>query len=170
MFHGGILAPGASLIKHGENGKGLRSRWYPKTLADRINAIGSIRERFTVIEGDGIAQIRKHHRSRKVVFFIDPPYTADGKKAGKRLYRYNELDHTALFDTAKTIRGDLLMTYDDAQGVRELARTRGFDMEIIAMKNTHHTKMTELLIGNDLEWARAPESESGYVQQEFVFG
>nr|VFK37110.1 MAG: DNA adenine methylase [Candidatus Kentron sp. SD]VFK41197.1 MAG: DNA adenine methylase [Candidatus Kentron sp. SD]VFK78297.1 MAG: DNA adenine methylase [Candidatus Kentron sp. SD] len=168
MFHGGILAPGASLIKHGENGKGLRSRWYPKTLANRINAIGSIRERFTVIEGDGIAQIRKHHRSRNAVFFIDPPYTADGKKAGKRLYCYNELDHVALFDTAKTIQGDLLMTYDDAQGVRELAQTRGFDMEIVAMKNTHHAKMIELLIGNDLEWARAPEG--GYVQQEFVFG
>ncbi len=168
MFHGGILAPGASLMKHGENGKGLQSRWYPKTLANRINAIGSIRERFTVIEGDGIAEIHKYHQSRRAAFFIDPPYTADGKKAGRRLYRHNELDHMALFDVAKTIRGDLLMTYDDVQGVRELARTHGFDTEIVAMKNTHHAKITELLIGKDLEWARTPEG--GCVQQEFVFG
>jgi DNA adenine methylase len=27
---GGILAPGASLMKRGENGRGLASRWYPR--------------------------------------------------------------------------------------------------------------------------------------------
>lgn len=167
MYHGGILAPGSSLIKHGEHGKGLRSRWYPKTLADRINAIGAIRDRFSVIEGDGIAQIRKHHRKRKAVFFIDPPYTADGKKAGKRLYLHNELDHTDLFDATKTIKGDFLMTYDDAEGVRKLARDHGFNVELVAMKNTHHAKMTELLIGKDLAWVHSVSS--GHVQQEFAF-
>jgi DNA adenine methylase len=29
---GGILAPGAGLVKYGGNGKGLASRWYPATL------------------------------------------------------------------------------------------------------------------------------------------
>src|SRR2546429_844914 len=33
---GGIMAPGASLMKAGENGRGLHSRWYPETLARRI--------------------------------------------------------------------------------------------------------------------------------------
>ena len=46
-FHGGILAPGATFIKHGENGKGLQSRWYAETLARRIEAIGQLRDRFT---------------------------------------------------------------------------------------------------------------------------
>lgn len=46
------------------------------------------------------------------------------------------------------------MTYDNAKGVRELARKHGFDTEAIAMKNTHHAQMTELLIGRDLNWAR----------------
>ena len=46
------------------------------------------------------------------------------------------------------------MTYDNADGVKELAARYGFDTEIIAMKNTHHAKMTELLIGRDLTWAR----------------
>jgi DNA adenine methylase len=32
----GILAEGAGLIRTGENGRGLRSRWYPETLARRI--------------------------------------------------------------------------------------------------------------------------------------
>lgn len=46
------------------------------------------------------------------------------------------------------------MTYDDAEGVRDLARKHGFDMQEISMKNTHHAKMTELLIGRDLDWVR----------------
>ncbi len=85
MFHGGILAPGASLMKSGENGKGLSSRWYAKTLATRIQAIGEIRDRFTVIEGDGIELINEHRRKKTTATFIDPPYTAAGKKAGSRL-------------------------------------------------------------------------------------
>lgn len=165
MYHGGILAPGASLMKNGENGKGLRSRWYPSTLAKRINAIGGIRERFTVIEGDGITELRNHQGNADAAFFIDPPYTADGKKAGKRLYLHNELDHADLFDAANSTAGDFLMTYDNADGTRDMARERGFDVELVAMKNTHHAKMTELLIGRNLDWARA----FGDVQKEFAF-
>lgn len=33
---GGILAPGASLMKNGENGRGLASRWYARTLQNRV--------------------------------------------------------------------------------------------------------------------------------------
>ena len=38
---GGILARGASVMNQGENGNGIASRWYPKTLASRIRAIGA---------------------------------------------------------------------------------------------------------------------------------
>lgn len=89
------------------------------------------------------------------MFFIDPPYTAAGKKAGSRLYRFNELDHTALFDVTAQLTGDFLMTYDNAEGVQALAMERKFDTELVSMKNTHHAKMTELLIGRDLSWARS---------------
>ncbi len=82
-FHGGIMAPGASLIKHGENGKGLKSRWYAETLASRIIAIGRIRNRFTFVCGDGIEVMREYARRKQAVFFIDPPYTVGGTN-GKR--------------------------------------------------------------------------------------
>lgn len=167
MFHGGILAPGASLMKAGENGKGLSSRWYAKTLADRISAIGEIHHRFTVIEGDGIDVLAGHRESENAIFFIDPPYTASGKKAGARLYRYNELNHPSLFRAAESLKGDFLITYDDAEGVRELATLSRFDVELVAMKNTHHAKMTELLIGRDLSWAR--EDPATLRQAEFHF-
>jgi DNA adenine methylase len=152
---GGIMAPGASLVKHGEAGRGLASRWYPDTLKMRILAIAAIRDRITFIRGDGLVHMREHAYCPDTVYFIDPPYTAGrGKRAGSRLYSHSSLDHAELFRIAATLRGDFLMTYDDAGELRELARRHSFDTELVPMKNTHHAEMCELLIGRDLAWAR----------------
>ena len=151
---GGILADGAGRVKQGENGKGLTSRWYPETLQKRILEIVRIRERLTFIEGDGIQVMRENATRRDAVFFIDPPYTAAGKRAGSRLYTHCELDHTELFAVASTLHGDFLMTYDNAPEIEAMAGQHKFDAESVAMKNTHHTQMTELLIGPDLAWLR----------------
>jgi len=67
--------------------------------------------------------------------------------AGQRLYTHYELDHEELFRVAASLSGDFLMTYENAEGIRQLANNYGFLVQSIAMKNTHHTKMTELLIG-----------------------
>jgi DNA adenine methylase len=153
---GGILAPGAGLVNKGENGKGIRSRWYPATLKKRIQNIVKIRDYITFIYGDGMNVLREHTNRTDVVFFIDPPYTAGGKNAGSRLYTHSELDHEELFEIASRLRSDFIMTYDNVDAVRVLAQRFGFDMQIVPMKNTHHTKMTELLIGPNLEWLRQP--------------
>ena len=89
---------------------------------------------------------------RTLFFFIDPPYTAAGKKAGARLYTHSELDHEELFAIAETLAGDFLMTYDNAAGIVELARKHGFSVQAIPMKNTHHAEMTELIIAKNLDW------------------
>ena len=154
-FHGGILAPGASLMKNGESGKGLRSRWYPVTLAQRIQAIAKIRDRFTFQEGDGVQAIQDHYGMKNAAFFIDPPYTAGtaaGKRAGSRLYTHHRLDHEQLFSAIQSVQGDFLMTYDDARDVHQLAEKHAFQTRLISMKNTHHAKMSELLIGRSLDW------------------
>jgi DNA adenine methylase len=148
---GGILAPGASLMKHGENGRGLASRWYPNTLQKRIEGISLRRASITFIEGDGIEWMRRNADQADAVYFIDPPYTV----AGRRLYAYSEVDHEELFRIASELRGDFLMTYDDAEPIRDLAARLGFDTHIVAMKNTHHRVMHELLIARSLVWARA---------------
>jgi DNA adenine methylase len=44
---GGILAHRAGLVKNGERGKGLSSRWYPATLERRILEIEQIRDRIS---------------------------------------------------------------------------------------------------------------------------
>jgi DNA adenine methylase len=150
LHHGGILAYGAGFIKNGENGKGLRSRWYPGTLKKRIMAITEIRSKIEFIQGDGLEVIEKNLEHKDAAFFIDPPYT----RAGRRLYKYHEINHKRLFDLAKNISGDLLITYDDAPEIEALARKQHFEVEKVLMKTTHHTKKYELVIGWDLGWLR----------------
>jgi DNA adenine methylase len=151
---GGILAPGAGLVKNGEGGKGLKSRWYPETLQRRIEHIVQIRDCITFVHSDGMDILRKYSDRSDAVFFIDPPYTAAGKKAGSRLYRHFELNHEELFEIGSKLSGDFLMTYDDNDMIRSLAQRYGFDMQVISMKNTHHATMKELLIAPHLGWLR----------------
>lgn len=152
--HGGILAPGSGVLKYGENGKGIKSRWYAQTLYKRIQNIKYVREKITFIHGDGIELIRKYANDKAAAFFIDPPYTAgkNGKRAGTRLYTHYELDHEKLFTEAEKIQGDFLMTYDNADEVIGLAARHGFAQRTISMMNTHHATMQELAIGRDLSW------------------
>lgn len=151
---GGILAAGAGRLRFGENGKGIASRWYPETLKRRILAITALRPRFTFIHGDGFDILRQNAHRADAVFFIDPPYTAGGKRAGARLYRYAEVDHEELFRAASALAGDFLMTYDHTEEIRALANRFELDAEPIAMKSTHHAAMTELLVGRNLDWVR----------------
>jgi len=150
FHHGGILAHGAGLIKNGENRKGLRSRWYPATLKRRIMDINVVRSKIKFIQGNGLEVIEKNLDRNDVVFFIDPPYT----KAGRRLYKYHEIDHEKLFELVEHINGDFLITYDDAPEIEALALQRGFVVEKVLMKTTHHLKKYELVIGRHLEWLR----------------
>lgn len=153
--HGGILAEGAGILKHGENGKGIRSRWYPQTIAKRITNIDVVAHRIEFIHGNAYEQMERFRDERNATFFIDPPYTAGGKSAGSRLYTHCEIDHEKLFLLCSSLRGDFLMTYDNAQEVVALAKRHGFETKPVSMKNTHHTEMSELLIGRNLGWARA---------------
>jgi DNA adenine methylase len=151
-LHGGILADGSGFIKHGENGKGILSRWYPQTIAARLRNLNYIANRITCITGDGLEVLKDHASDHDAIFFIDPPYTAGGKKAGRRLYKYYELDHEMLFHICKTLKGDFLMTYDVSGEVGKLSDKHGFATRQIPMKNTHHADMMELVIGRDLSW------------------
>lgn len=148
---GGIMAPGAGLVKTGENGRGLNSRWYPETLARRIQEIASMRDRFSFVEGDGFEIMRRYADDETASFFVDPPYTL----ASRRLYSHWQVDHRELFGLLKTVKGDALMTYDNTREIDELTSEFSFEAQAITMKNTHHAKMTELLIGKDLSWLRA---------------
>ncbi len=151
-FHGGILAEGSGLLKYGENGKGIHSRWYPATLAKRLHNLNHIASRIDFRCDDGLEVMQEFSSDKSAVFFIDPPYTAGGKKAGKRLYKHYNLDHERLFALCESLKGDFLMTYDNAEEVKRMARSHGFQMRLIPMTNTHHATMEELVIGKNLSW------------------
>lgn len=151
-FHGGILAAGAGFLKNGESGKGIRSRWYPATLAKRINDISLILPKLHFHHGDAFKIIDQHTDNPDAAFFIDPPYTAGGKNAGNRLYTHSGIDHELLFQKCCKLAGDFIMTYDNSAEVRKLALKHSLHAKPIPMKNTHHAEMTELVIGKDLSW------------------
>lgn len=147
---GGVIAEGAGLIRKGENGNGLGSRWYPNTLAKRIGIISSLKDKLKFTESDGLKLIRKCIRRDRAVFFVDPPYT----KAARRLYRHWQIDHEALFKLLSRARGAVLMTYDDTPEIRKLAADYGFEVKRVSMRTTHHQRKRELMICKDFTWRR----------------
>lgn len=146
-YRGGILAGGASLMNAGEGGRGVASRWYPKTLARRIRLIAQFRSAVAFDCGNGLDLIEAHKTNERAVFFLDPPYTAgQGKRAGTRLYAHSQLDHERLFRLMANCSAPFLMTYDDDPTVEALARNFGFYVQRVPMKNTHHECKFELAI------------------------
>ncbi len=151
-LHGGILAEGAGFLKYGEKGKGIRSRWYPATLAKRLRNLNHVAERIDFRCDDGLKVMQEFAVDEEAAYFIDPPYTAGGKKAGKRLYKHCNIDHEHLFTLCESLKGCFLMTYDNAEEVKRMARIHGFQMRLIPMTSTHHATMEELVIGKNLSW------------------
>ncbi len=144
----GIMAEGAGLIKTGENGNGIASRWYPGTLQSRIREIRKLNNVVRFVHGDGLVVIAEHLLETTTALFIDPPYTV----AGERLYRYNDIDHERLFSLASQHEGPCLLTYDDSEDVRAWVRRFGFRFRRVAMQNAHLSKKKELLISRDFGW------------------
>ena len=160
---GGILAPGASFSRYGEGGRGLRSRWYPKTLIARLEAIRSHAQRISFVEGDAMKALPfiLQGWGQSAAVFIDPPYTAKGgKRAGLRLYTHNCVDHTRLFDLMAEHKNNFLMTYDAASEVISMVRTYGFHAVKLSMKNTHHRRQSELVITSKPLFDQWPDMES----------
>lgn len=148
VSHGGIMAKGSGLIKKGENGKGIRSRWYPQTLYNRILAMNLIKEKINFQAGDGFKVIEEQKNDPNNYFFIDPPYTT----AGKRLYTYHNLDHERLFALAAQIRGKFMLTYDDTEQIRQLADKYNLPYRTIPMKTTHHLEKNEIIVSDNFNW------------------
>jgi DNA adenine methylase len=148
ISRGGVLAEGAGRLKKGENGKGIRSRWYPETLGSRLRVINKLRRKLHFSKSDGFSLLRKFSRDKTAVAFVDPPYHGPAN----RLYKHWRIDHEMLFRSLSTFEGDFLLAYDDALEIRNLARKYKFEMAAIQMKTTHHRMKREILLSKDLHW------------------
>lgn len=145
---GGILAAGAGLTKKGENGKGISSRWYPATLVKRIKNIKNIQSKIDFINGDAFPVIENHLHEKDTALFLDPPYVM----AGRRLYRFSEIDHSKLLLLASLHEGPCLLTYENNKEIIYLAEKNGFCFRKVPMQNTHLAKKYELLIAKEFNW------------------
>lgn len=148
VSHGGIIAKGSGLIKNGESGKGISSRWYAKTLRDRIIAINYIKDKIQFYKADAFDIIEKKSENENCYFFIDPPYTI----AGKRLYTHFNIDHEKLFKLTSLIRGKYMLTYDDTDEIRSLVDKYNLKFKTIPMKTTHHLTKNEIIISDNFNW------------------
>lgn len=148
ICHGGIITKGSGFIKKGENGKGISSRWYAKTLYDRITAIQQIIKKVEYKSYNAFQILEDYRDCRDCYFFIDPPYT----KAGKRLYTFYDIDHAKLFEYVARLKGKFMLTYDDTEEIRGLADDFGLSYTTIPMKTTHHLEKNEIIISDNLNW------------------
>lgn len=143
---GGIIAPGASFLKHGEKSRGIASRWYPETLLRRIDEISAYSDRIDFREMDGMELLAETAEDDRTACFIDPPYTAGAKQAGKRLYSRGEVDPAVLFAALSDLGAEFMMTYEYSEEMVGLIREHAFEAVSVSMKNAHHDRIRELLI------------------------
>ena len=151
---GGILAKGAAVFRTGENGKGITSRWYPDTIKQRLTAISDHAALIDFLAADGMTILEQKLVEGLPVgtaVFADPPYTAAGKRAGRRLYTHNSVDHPRLFDILAQLEAqgcEIMATYDESSEILDLVDQYGFHAVRVVMKNTHHNHLPELVITN----------------------
>lgn len=153
VSHGGGLAQGTGILRNGEKGKGILSRWYPKTLVTRIRLIRLMRDIVSFVQDDALPFLSRTQSqgSSDWAFFMDPPYLVPGS----RLYDFSEVDHPRLFELASKLPGQVLLTYDNDARVRDLAKKFGMPTRKIAMQNKNHTEQKELLISRDFSWLKS---------------
>jgi DNA adenine methylase len=146
VTHGGRLTRSGGLLRNGERGNGVLSRWYPVTIATRIRMLARLSDFVTVVHGDGIDTMREHAGRKTTCMFVDPPYTADAKDPGTRLYEHFDIDHEAVFKLGSRGETPVFLTYADSKIVRSLARQYNFRVRPVVMRTTHHNERTELLL------------------------
>ncbi len=155
VTRGGLLSRSGGLLKKGERGNGISSRWYPLTIATRIRRVALLRERVEFAERDGLEVIREAQQWSRVALFVDPPYTTGKKAAGRRLYNHADVDHQKLMSICSGLSCPVWLTYEDSIEVRSLARNYRFVVRAIPMRSTHHARHLELLLTNAASSKRA---------------
>src|SRR5437016_6380804 len=146
ISRGGIIAPGAGWLKLGEDGKGIHSRWYPETLAKRIESIHALRKKLTFIHGDGLETLRTFSSTPHTVAFVDPPYVVNGRGAGLRLYRHHDIECGELFKIARSFSGPMIITYHRSDVVQREAAATGIECHTVNMHTAHTVSKRQLIL------------------------
>ena len=148
---GGIIAGGARALNRGENGRGVRSRWYAATIAGRLRAVAALGARIECVEGDALEILAggPQASAKPVRVFADPPYEGPGQ----RLYTHGEIDHDRLFALLAGGTADFLMTCEDNEATRARTARHRLHAVRVRMRNAHHRVKSEVVIGRARRFA-----------------
>lgn len=146
----GILTPEASLLRSGETGHGLASRWYPQTLCHRIAAIAAQAHRIEFRHLDGRRLIQS--LPPETAIFADPPYPT----AGKRLYQHSDAPPAEVLELLAHRHNPFLMTAEWRENIIRSAAVHGCQCLSVKMKTAHHRETPELLVARPPVLPTAP--------------
>jgi DNA adenine methylase len=120
----------------------IDERFCREMVVRNLRRIQTLRERITVIHGDGLELIRRQAEDPATGCFCDPPYSTKGRT----LYVHHKLDHQRLFSQLRSFRGPWLLTEDNCRTVRRLARCYRFDFKRVPMTDANNHRQHELMI------------------------
>jgi DNA adenine methylase len=142
----GIMAPGAGWLNRGEHDHGIASRWYPKTLSDRVTLTNALRDRITFVQRDGLQVLEQFAKEARAVAFVDPPYIVKGRGAGKRLYAHHDVGCDKLFKIVRAFSGAMIITYHRSVVVKRLSNEAGLELHTIKVQTGHTRPKRELIM------------------------
>lgn len=125
----------------------IDARFNRETLAQRVRAIGSLRELIEVSAQDGRTIIRKYSKRKTAFLYIDPPYV----QAGSQLYlnAFEARDHEALAAAVDGIgAAHWLMTYDQSPYIERLYEKHFQGRLDLNYSARHPGKASELLVAS----------------------
>jgi DNA adenine methylase len=129
----------------------IASRWCGDVVVPNLHRVYEMRDRITVIHGDGLEVMKAHAADRSVGCFADPAYSADSTSKGHTIYRHHKVDHKRLFSILANWYGPWIMTQDNCRLVRRLALCHRFQTRRVRMNNSDNVIMHELVI-----WRKRP--------------
>ena len=129
----------------------ISCRWCRNLVISNLRRVYQLRDRVTLIHGDGLEVMRVHAADSAVGCFADPPYGADPSSKGQTIYRYHELSHPRLFSMLAGWHGPWLMTQDNTPAVRRLTACHRLHARRLTMNTSDNVIKTELAI-----WRKRP--------------
>lgn len=148
----GILSAGVIGGKAQAGPWKLNARYNENALCQRIERIGSLAKRITVLSMDALdllTDVAPGFPQRGLVY-LDPPYYVKGSL----LYRnhYQPSDHAAIAHCVAQAEYPMVITYDDCPAVRDLYR--GFDSATFSLHYSTHKarpRASEVLFYKNLD-------------------
>lgn len=133
----GILSAGPVGGKSQSGKWKLDARYNKNNLVEKIKLIAACKDNITVSNLDGIDVIEKYSKQPNTFFYIDPPYYQKG--AILYLNHFNHERHIRLADTlSKHADGRWILSYDNAEPIKDMYQERGFRPEIFTLNYSAH--------------------------------